>query len=167
MRLLEGEVLRIFVLEAKHITEFNVLLTVYRDVSIQYEPTGCTIYFQVISIINLTRFEQAYCSSSGGTTLYVQQLVYIMLKKWKCLKLLNYIHFYYLVPFNIIANFIDSKMCYVFLTTTYISLSNFKHFHFFSAWHIPIAQNTDYNLLMMSSKPARNMERLIIEINWK
>jgi len=23
-------------------------------------------------------FEQAYCSSSGGTTLYIQQLVYVM-----------------------------------------------------------------------------------------
>jgi hypothetical protein len=24
-------------------------------------------------------FEQAYCSSSGGTTLFIQQLVYVML----------------------------------------------------------------------------------------
>ena len=24
---------------------FNVLLTVHRDISVQYEPTGCTIYY--------------------------------------------------------------------------------------------------------------------------
>jgi len=35
---------------------FNVLLTVYRDISVQYIPTGCTIYFQFISIINLYMF---------------------------------------------------------------------------------------------------------------
>ena len=45
---------------------------------VQYEPTGCTVYFQFISIINLICFEQAYCSSSGGTTMYTQQLVYVM-----------------------------------------------------------------------------------------
>ena len=56
MRVLEGEVLRIFVLEAKHITEFNVLLTLHRVISVHQEPTGCTIYFQVISVINLYMF---------------------------------------------------------------------------------------------------------------
>jgi len=35
---------------------FNVLLNVLRDISVQYEPTGCTIYFQLISIINLYMF---------------------------------------------------------------------------------------------------------------
>jgi hypothetical protein len=35
---------------------FNVLLTVHRDISVQWEPTGCTIYFQFISIINLYMF---------------------------------------------------------------------------------------------------------------
>jgi hypothetical protein len=35
MRVLEGEVLRIFVLEVKHVTELNVLLTVNRDISVQ------------------------------------------------------------------------------------------------------------------------------------
>jgi hypothetical protein len=30
----------------------NVLLTVHRDISVQREPTGCTIYFQFISIIH-------------------------------------------------------------------------------------------------------------------
>ena len=35
---------------------FNVLLTVDRDLSVQYEPTGCTIYFQFISIIKLYIF---------------------------------------------------------------------------------------------------------------
>jgi hypothetical protein len=35
---------------------FNVLLTVHRDISVKAEPTGCTIYFQFISIINLYMF---------------------------------------------------------------------------------------------------------------
>jgi len=38
------------------IGKFNVLLTVRRDMFVQYEPTGCTIYFQFISIINLYMF---------------------------------------------------------------------------------------------------------------
>jgi len=33
--------------------KFNVLWTVHRDIFAQYEPTGCTIYSQFISIINL------------------------------------------------------------------------------------------------------------------
>jgi len=32
------------------------LLTVHRDISVQYEPTGCTVYFQFISIINRYMF---------------------------------------------------------------------------------------------------------------
>ena len=32
-------------------------------------------------------FEQAYCSSSGGTTLYIQQLVYVMLKIMELFKI--------------------------------------------------------------------------------
>jgi len=39
-----------------HIKKINVLLTVHRDMSVQYEPTGCTIYFQFISIIKLYMF---------------------------------------------------------------------------------------------------------------
>jgi len=35
---------------------FNVLLAVHRDISVQYEPTGCTVYFQSISVINLYIF---------------------------------------------------------------------------------------------------------------
>ena len=35
------------------ISTFNVLLAVHRDISV---PTGCTIYFQFISIINLYMF---------------------------------------------------------------------------------------------------------------
>jgi hypothetical protein len=31
----------------------KVLLTVHREISFQYEPTGCTIYFRFISITNL------------------------------------------------------------------------------------------------------------------
>ena len=33
---------------------------------------------QNVKKINATCFEQAYCSSSGGTFLYIQQLVYVM-----------------------------------------------------------------------------------------
>ena len=47
----------------------NVLLTVHCDISVQYEPTGCTIYFKFISIINLYIFRtdllliiRRYCS---------------------------------------------------------------------------------------------------------
>jgi hypothetical protein len=29
---------------------------VHRDISIQYEQTGCTVYFQFISVINLYMF---------------------------------------------------------------------------------------------------------------
>jgi len=36
--------------------KLKVLLTVHRDISVQYEPTGCTIYFQFISVINLYMF---------------------------------------------------------------------------------------------------------------
>jgi len=52
---------------------------VHRDISVQYDPTGCTIYFQFISIINLYMFRAGllliirryYC-------VYIQQLVYVM-----------------------------------------------------------------------------------------
>jgi transposase len=37
-------------------TIFNVLLAVLRDISVQYEPTGCTIYFQFTSVIKLYMF---------------------------------------------------------------------------------------------------------------
>jgi len=36
--------------------KFNVLLVVHRGISVQQEPTECTIYFQFISIINLYMF---------------------------------------------------------------------------------------------------------------
>jgi hypothetical protein len=32
------------------------LLTMHHDISIQCEPTGCTIYFQFTSVINLYMF---------------------------------------------------------------------------------------------------------------
>ena len=35
---------------------FIVLLTAHRDISLQKEPTGCTVYFQLISVINLYMF---------------------------------------------------------------------------------------------------------------
>jgi len=49
---------------------------VYRDISVQYQPTGCTIYFQFISIINLYMFR------AGGTALYIHQLVYVIRVCW-------------------------------------------------------------------------------------
>ena len=42
------------VLQIKY--KVNVLCTVHCDISIKYESTGCTIYFQFISIINLYMF---------------------------------------------------------------------------------------------------------------
>jgi hypothetical protein len=36
--------------------QLNVLLTVHHDIYVQYERTGCTIYFQSSSIINLCMF---------------------------------------------------------------------------------------------------------------
>ena len=40
----------------KHETYLMLCFTVHRDISVQYEPTVCTIYFQFISIINLYMF---------------------------------------------------------------------------------------------------------------
>jgi hypothetical protein len=34
--------------------------------------------FNLFQQLTSTCFEQAYCSSSGGTTLYIQHLVYVM-----------------------------------------------------------------------------------------
>jgi len=39
-----------------HCYKFNVFFTVYRDISLQYEPTGCTVYFQFLSVISLYMF---------------------------------------------------------------------------------------------------------------
>jgi len=36
--------------------------------------------FNLFQLLTPTCFEQSYCSSSGGTALYIQQLVYVMLK---------------------------------------------------------------------------------------
>ena len=39
----------------------------------------CALFtFNLFQLSSYTYFEQAYCSSSGGTTLYIQQLVYVM-----------------------------------------------------------------------------------------
>ena len=38
--------------------------------------------FNLLQSLTPTCFEQAYCSSSGGTTLYIQQLVYVMRLCW-------------------------------------------------------------------------------------
>ena len=35
--------------------------------------------FNLFEQLTSTCFEEAYCSSSGGTTVYIQQLVYVML----------------------------------------------------------------------------------------
>jgi len=42
--------------KGSELIEFNVLLTVRHDIFVQQEPTGSTIYFQFISIINLCMF---------------------------------------------------------------------------------------------------------------
>jgi len=49
---------------------FNVLLTVHRDISVQQEPTGCTFYFQCISIINLYMFQ-------AGLLLIIRRYYYV------------------------------------------------------------------------------------------
>ena len=41
----------------REMTWFNVLLTVHHDISVQWEPTGCTVYFQFISIITASQHE--------------------------------------------------------------------------------------------------------------
>jgi len=33
-----------------------MMMMMHRDISVQYEPTGCRIYFQFISIINIYMF---------------------------------------------------------------------------------------------------------------
>jgi len=50
----EGRVLPVV---SNVIGKFNILLTVHRDISVPYEPIGCTIYFQFISVINLYMFQ--------------------------------------------------------------------------------------------------------------
>jgi len=40
----------------EEICMFNVLLTLHRDISVQYGQTECTVYFQFISVINLYLF---------------------------------------------------------------------------------------------------------------
>jgi hypothetical protein len=47
-----------------------------------------------IKLVIQTCFEHAYCSSSGRSTLYIQQLVCVMLKIKECLKLSAYIYIY-------------------------------------------------------------------------
>ena len=56
---------------------FNVLLTVHRDISVQYEPTACTVYFQFISVINLYMFR-------AGLLLIIRRYysVYTTVDKW-------------------------------------------------------------------------------------
>jgi len=52
---IKGRITRRLLLVNK-ITRFNVLMTVHGDISVQKEPTRCTIYFQFIAIINLYMF---------------------------------------------------------------------------------------------------------------
>jgi len=44
-------------MDCEPVFKLNALLTVLRDISVQYEPTGCAIYFQFISIINPYMFQ--------------------------------------------------------------------------------------------------------------
>jgi len=43
--------------------------------------------FNLFQLFTSTCCEQAYCSSSGGITLYIQQLVYVMLKEMELFKI--------------------------------------------------------------------------------
>jgi len=45
--------------------------------------------FNLFQKLTSTCFEQTYCSSSGGTILYIQQLIYVMLKIMELFKILN------------------------------------------------------------------------------
>ena len=38
--------------------------------------------FNLFQLLTSTGFQQAYCSSSGGTTLYMQEFVYVMRLRW-------------------------------------------------------------------------------------
>jgi len=44
------------------------------------DGTDQRVQFLMMMMMTSTCFEQAYCLSSGGTTVYIQQLVYVMLK---------------------------------------------------------------------------------------
>jgi len=46
------------------------------------KPTWCTIYLQYISSNTSTCFGRIYSSSLGGTTVWIQQLVLIVLFRW-------------------------------------------------------------------------------------
>ena len=43
--------------------------------------------FNLFKLLTSTCFQQVYCSSSGGTNLYIQQLVYVMLKIMELFKI--------------------------------------------------------------------------------
>jgi len=64
---------------------FNVVLTVHRDTSVQYEPTGCAIYFQYISIINFYMFQASllpiirrHYSVYKTVVIYIYIYIYIL-----------------------------------------------------------------------------------------
>jgi len=57
---------------------FNVLLTCIVIYPYNKNQQDALFTFNLFRYLTSTRFEQAYCSSSEGTTLYVQQLVCVM-----------------------------------------------------------------------------------------
>ena len=63
------------------ICNYNVVLTVHRDISVQQEPTGCTIYFQFISIINFYMFRAALLLIIGTTICFTHfnDYVYVLM----------------------------------------------------------------------------------------
>jgi hypothetical protein len=60
----------------------NVLLTVHRDISYNKNQLVALFAFNLFQYLTPTCFEQTYCSSSGGTTLYMEQLLYFMYLCW-------------------------------------------------------------------------------------
>jgi hypothetical protein len=91
--------------------QFYVLLTVHHDIPVQYEPTGCTFYFQFISIINFymfraglllitRRYYSVYTAIGTSMSGSCQQPVNINGMFNSFTLLLKY--FDYLIPFNTI-----------------------------------------------------------------
>jgi hypothetical protein len=61
------EIFLMMVIKPKH----NVLLTVHRNISVQQDQQDVLFAFSLLQLISSTCFEQAYCSSGGGTVLYI------------------------------------------------------------------------------------------------
>ena len=59
--------------------QFTVLQKItYKVTTYNNNQQDALFTFNLFQLLTSTCFEQTYCSSSGGITLYVQQLVYVM-----------------------------------------------------------------------------------------